>query len=114
MMMANDIRPEPSAKTGERLLDVKGLTIEIDTRNGPATIVDGIDLHVNKGETLGIVGESGCGKSLTMLSMMRLLPNKIKVTKGEANFAGRDLQKMSNADLRKVRGGDVGLSSRIR
>lgn len=108
MMMANDIRPEPSAKTGERLLDVKGLTIEIDTRNGPATIVDGIDLHVNKGETLGIVGESGCGKSLTMLSMMRLLPNKIKVTKGEANFAGRDLQKMSNSDLRKVRGGDVG------
>ncbi len=108
MMMANDFRPEPATNTGERLLDVKGLTIEIDTRRGPATVVDGIDLHVNKGETLGIVGESGCGKSLTMLSLMRLLPNKIKVTKGEANFAGRDLQKLSNAELRKVRGGEVG------
>ncbi len=105
MMMANDIRPEASR---ERLLDVKGLTIEIETRRGPATIVDGIDLHVDKGETLGIVGESGCGKSLTMLSLMRLLPNKIRVTQGEANFAGRDLQKMSNSDLRKVRGGEVG------
>ena len=86
MMMANDIRPEASR---ERLLDVKGLTIEIETRRGPATIVDGIDLHVDKGETLGIVGESGCGKSLTMLSLMRLLPNKIRVTQGEANFAGQ-------------------------
>jgi len=92
----------------ERLLDVKGLSIEIDTRRGPATIVDGISLHVNKGETLGIVGESGCGKSLTMLSLMRLLPNKIKVKSGTASFAGRDLLTMSKSELRKVRGGQVG------
>ena len=92
----------------ERLLDVKGLSIEIDTRRGPATIVDGINLHVDKGETLGIVGESGCGKSLTMLSLMRLLPNKIKVKSGTAHFAGRDLLTMSKSDLRKVRGGQVG------
>ncbi|MFB2604769.1 ABC transporter ATP-binding protein, partial [Rhizobium phaseoli] len=92
----------------ERLLDVRGLTVEIDGRNGPAVVVDGIDLHVDKGETLGVVGESGCGKSLTMLSLMRLLPNKIKVTKGSASFDGRDLQTMSNAELRKVRGGDIG------
>ncbi|EJC84024.1 oligopeptide/dipeptide ABC transporter, ATP-binding protein [Rhizobium leguminosarum bv. trifolii WSM2297] len=92
----------------ERLLDVRGLTVEIDGRNGPAVVVDGIDLHVDRGETLGIVGESGCGKSLTMLSLMRLLPNKIKVTKGTATFNGRDLQTMSNAELRKVRGGDIG------
>lgn len=90
------------------LLDVRGLTIEIDGRNGPATVVDGINLHVNRGETLGVVGESGCGKSLTMLSLMRLLPNKIKVKKGSALFDGRDLQTMSNRDLRKVRGGDIG------
>ena len=95
-------------KTGNRLLDVKGLTIEIETRNGSAVVVDGIDLHVDKGETLGVVGESGCGKSLTMLSLMRLLPNKIRVAKGEARFDGRDLQKMSNRELRKVRGGDIG------
>ena len=97
-----------NATSNERLLDVKDLTIEIDTRRGPAVVVDGIDLYVNKGETLGVVGESGCGKSLTMLSLMRLLPNKIKVTKGTATFDGRDLQKMSNSELRKVRGGDVG------
>lgn len=97
-----------SAKTEKRLLDVKGLTVEIETRRGPAVIVDGIDLHVDKGETLGVVGESGCGKSLTMLSLMRLLPNKIRVAKGEAHFDGRDLQTMSNRELRKVRGGDIG------
>ncbi len=90
------------------LLDVRGLTVEIDGRSGPATVVDGIDLHVNRGETLGVVGESGCGKSLTMLSLMRLLPNKIKVTKGSAHFDGHDLQTMSNKQLRQVRGGDIG------
>jgi peptide/nickel transport system ATP-binding protein len=63
-----------NTKTSERLLDVRDLTVEIDGRNGPAVVVDGIDLYVNKGETLGVVGESGCGKSLTMLSLMRLLP----------------------------------------
>ena len=95
-------------KSNERLLDVRDLTVEIDGRNGPAVVVDGIDLYVNKGETLGVVGESGCGKSLTMLSLMRLLPNKIKVTKGSATFDGKDLQTMSNRELRKVRGGDIG------
>ena len=94
--------------TAERLLDVSGLTIEIDSRRGPATIVDGINLHVDKGETVGVVGESGCGKSLTMLSLVRLLPNKIKVKSGTANFAGRDLLKMSKSDLRQVRGGKIG------
>ena len=91
-----------------RVLDVKGLTVEIDTRRGQATIVDGINLHVEKGETLGIVGESGCGKSLTMLSMMRLLPNKIKVKSGTAQFGGKDLLTMSNKELRTVRGGQIG------
>jgi peptide/nickel transport system ATP-binding protein len=92
----------------ERLLEVKDLSIEIATRRGPATIVDGIDLHVDKGETLGIVGESGCGKSLTMLSLVRLLPNKIRVSNGTAAFAGRDLLQLSSRELREVRGGKIG------
>jgi peptide/nickel transport system ATP-binding protein len=92
----------------ERLLEVKDLSIEIATRRGPATIVDGIDLHVDKGETLGIVGESGCGKSLTMLSLVRLLPNKIRVSTGTAAFAGRDLLQLSSHELRQVRGGKIG------
>ena len=90
------------------LLDVRGLTIEIDTRRGPAIIVDGIDLTVGKGETVGVVGESGCGKSLTMLSLVRLLPNKIRVKGGSAEFAGSDLLKMSKSQLRQVRGGKIG------
>lgn len=92
----------------ERLLDVRNLSIEIATRHGPSTIVDGIDLHVDKGETLGIVGESGCGKSLTMLSLLRLLPNKIRVSSGSANFEGTDLLELSSRELRLIRGGKIG------
>ena len=97
-----------STDTNRPLLDVRGLSIEIDTRRGPATIVDGINLTVGKGETLGVVGESGCGKSLTMLSLVRLLPNKIRVKAGTAEFDGRDLLKMSKSELRAVRGGKIG------
>jgi peptide/nickel transport system ATP-binding protein len=92
----------------DRLLDVKNLSVDIDTRHGPARIVDGISLHVDKGETLGVVGESGCGKSLTMLSLVGLLPNKIKVAGGVADFAGDDLLKLDRKQLRKIRGGRIG------
>jgi peptide/nickel transport system ATP-binding protein len=92
----------------ERLLDVKNLSIEIDGRHGPATIVDNIDLHVDKGETLGIVGESGCGKSLTMLSLLKLLPNKIRISSGSAAFEGIDLLTLSGEALRAMRGGRIG------
>ena len=84
----------------ERLLDVTGLTIEIAGRHGPADIVTGIDLHLDMGETLGIVGESGCGKSLTMLGLVGLLPNKIAVSQGNARFGGRDLLAMGRKELR--------------
>jgi peptide/nickel transport system ATP-binding protein len=92
----------------EPLLEVKNLSIEIATRHGPATIVDGIDLHVDRGETLGIVGESGCGKSLTMLSLVKLLPNKIRVSGGSAEFGGRNLLTLSNSELRALRGSQIG------
>ncbi len=71
-------------------------------------VVDGIDLAVAKGETLGVVGESGCGKSLTMLSLVRLLPNKIRVRTGSAHFAGRDLLTLSKAEMRQLRGAKLG------
>ncbi len=90
------------------LLDVRGLRVDIERRDGPARVVDGIDLALNQGESLGIVGESGCGKSLTMLSLVGLLPNKIKVTGGQATFNGQDLLALSPRALRKVRGGDIG------
>ncbi|MBL9054926.1 MAG: ABC transporter ATP-binding protein [Rhodobacteraceae bacterium] len=90
------------------LLDIKGLTIDIARDTGPARVVDGIDLVVNEGESLGIVGESGCGKSLTMLSLVGLLPNRIKATGGTAQFGGADLLKMSPRELRKLRGAEIG------
>jgi peptide/nickel transport system ATP-binding protein len=90
------------------LLDIRGLAIDIDRDSGPARVVDGIDLAVMEGESLGIVGESGCGKSLTMLSLVGLLPNRIRVTGGQALFGGRDLLKLSSRDLRRVRGSEIG------
>src|SRR3569623_172869 len=90
------------------LLKVDGLCVDTATRNGPARIVDGISLTVGKGETVGVVGESGCGKSLTMLALMGLLPNKIAVSGGTANFEGQDLLKMDRKTLRKMRGGNIG------
>jgi peptide/nickel transport system ATP-binding protein len=90
------------------LLDIRGLTIDIARDTGPARVVDGIDLAVMEGESLGIVGESGCGKSLTMLSLVGLLPNRIRTTGGEARFGGRDLLQLSAKELRKVRGSEIG------
>jgi peptide/nickel transport system ATP-binding protein len=90
------------------LLDIQGLQIDIDREDGPARVVDGITLSLQQGESLGIVGESGCGKSLTMLSLVGLLPNRIRATGGSARFAGRDLLKMNARELRKVRGAEIG------
>ena len=90
------------------LLQIKGLTIDIARDTGPARVVDGIDLSIAEGESLGIVGESGCGKSLTMLSLLGLLPNKIKATGGQALFGGRDLLRASPRALRKIRGSEIG------
>ena len=90
------------------LLEIKGLTIDIARDEGPARVVDGITLSLEQGESLGIVGESGCGKSLTMLSLVGLLPNRIRATGGTAMFGGRDLLAMSQRELRAVRGSEIG------
>ncbi len=90
------------------LLEVRNLAIDIDTRYGKARIVDGVTFSVSKGETLGVVGESGCGKSLTMMSLLGLLPRKIAVSDGAATFEGEDLFALQGEDLRKLRGGRIG------
>ncbi|MBH0238427.1 ABC transporter ATP-binding protein [Methylobrevis albus] len=97
-----------SAPARPPILSVDGLTVEIDGRYGAATIVDGISFHVAEGETLGVVGESGCGKSLSMMSLVGLLPNRIKVVGGSARFGGKDLIKASKRELRAIRGGEIG------
>ncbi len=90
------------------ILDVRNLAIDIDTRYGKARIVDGVSFKLAKGETLGVVGESGCGKSLTMMSLLNLLPRKIAVSGGEAEFESRNLFTLEGEDLRQVRGGRIG------
>lgn len=94
--------------SGAPILDVRDLQIDIDTRYGQARIVDGISFQLAKGETLGVVGESGCGKSLSMLSLLGLLPRRIGVASGEAIFEGDDLFRLGREDMRKVRGGRIG------
>ena len=90
------------------LLEIKGLTIDIARDDGPARVVDGITLSLEQGESLGIVGESGCGKSLTMLSLVGLLPNRIRATGGTTMFNGRDLLAMTQKELRAIRGSEIG------
>jgi oligopeptide transport system ATP-binding protein len=92
------------------LLEVKGLRTEFHTQDGVVKAVDGVSFHINEGETLGIVGESGCGKSVSLLSVMRLIPQPPgKIAAGEVLFEGIDLLKLSDDEMRKVRGNKIAM-----
>lgn len=92
------------------LLQVKGLKTQFFTQDGVVNAVNGIDFDLNEGETLGIVGESGCGKSVSVLSLMRLIPSPPgRIVGGEAWFQGRDLLKMSDEEIRSVRGNKIAM-----
>jgi oligopeptide transport system ATP-binding protein len=92
------------------LLDVKELETHFKTADGIVHAVNGISFGLEEGETLGVVGESGCGKSVTMLSVLGLIPSPPgKVIAGQALFLGRDLLKMSEAEIRYVRGAEIGM-----
>ena len=92
------------------LLQVKGLKTQFFTQDGVVSAVNGIDFDLNEGETLGIVGESGCGKSVSVLSLMRLIPTPPgRIVGGEAWFQGRDLIKMDSEEIRSVRGNKIAM-----
>jgi peptide/nickel transport system ATP-binding protein len=93
----------------ERVLDIRGLTTHITLTSSVVRAVDGIDLHLDAGETLGVVGESGCGKSMTGLSIMGLLPPGGRIVAGSIGFDGHDLATMPGRDLRKIRGNDIAM-----
>ncbi|MDQ6682853.1 MAG: ABC transporter ATP-binding protein [Chloroflexota bacterium] len=95
--------------TGERLLDVRGLRTSFTTRDGVVRAVDGIDFHVNRGEILGLVGESGCGKSVTSLSILRLIAPPGRIEAGELIFDGRDLLKLDSRQMRELRGNRISM-----
>jgi len=90
------------------LLNVQGLETQFRTREGMVHAVNGVSYKLREGETLGIVGESGCGKSVTMMSMLRLIPSPPgKVVAGTALYQGKDLLKMSNEEIRHIRGSQI-------
>jgi oligopeptide transport system ATP-binding protein len=94
----------------EPLLRVENLVTRFDTPEGIVHAVNGVSFHVNEGETLGVVGESGCGKSVTMLSLLGLIPEPPgRVAGGAAFFDRRDLLALSRDELRRVRGGQIGM-----
>ena len=100
----------PRLERGDRpLLEVKGLHTSFRTRDGLVRAVDGIDFHVDRGEIMGLVGESGCGKSVTSLSIMGLVGKPGRVDAGEVLFDGRDLLKIPSDEMRKLRGDRISM-----
>ena len=92
------------------LLQVRNLRVGFQSDDGLLTAVDDVSFSLEAGKTLGIVGESGCGKSVTAMSIMRLLPQPAgRVLDGEVIFDGRDLTKIPLEDMRKVRGNDIAM-----
>ncbi len=94
----------------DRLVDVKDLKVYFDTDDGTVKAVDGVDFHINRGETLGLVGESGCGKSVTSLAIMRLIPTPPgRIAGGQILLGGEDLLKKPESAMRRIRGNDVSM-----
>lgn len=94
----------------ETILELNNLVTEFDTDEGRVRALDNINFSASAGETLGIVGESGCGKSVTALSIMRLLPQPMgQIVSGSINFQGRDLTQLPLTEMQKIRGAQIGM-----
>jgi oligopeptide/dipeptide ABC transporter ATP-binding protein len=91
------------------LLEVNDLRTHFQTRAGLVRAVDGVSFYLDRGELLGLVGESGCGKSMTALSVMRLVASPGKIVGGQVLFEGTDLLRLSDTDMRKMRGDDIAM-----
>src|SRR5256886_6175694 len=100
-------RERPSLMS--HLLEVKNLATHFPTRAGLVRAVDGVSFYLDRGELLGLVGESGCGKSITALSIMRLISPPGKIVSGEILFDGKNLLKLSDAEMREIRGDDIAM-----
>ncbi len=91
------------------LLEVNNLRTHFPTRAGLVRAVDGVSFYLDRGELLGLVGESGCGKSMTALSIMRLIASPGRIVDGEILFGDRDLLKLSDSEMRQMRGDDIAM-----
>ncbi len=94
------------------LLQIEDLRTEIQLKNGIVHAVDGVTLQVDEGETLGVVGESGCGKTMTALSIMDLLPGGGRIAGGSIKLGGREISGLSPDEMRKIRGDEIGSDDR--
>jgi len=93
----------------ETLLEVKNLRTSFPTEEGLVHAVDNVSFNVHRGEALALVGESGCGKSVTAMSVMRLVASPGRITGGEIRYKGKNLAELSEHDMRKVRGNDIAM-----
>jgi oligopeptide/dipeptide ABC transporter ATP-binding protein len=91
------------------LLEVADLRVHIPSARGVVEAVDGVSFKIGRGEVVGIVGESGCGKSMLALSIMRLVPEPGRIASGRVALLGRDLLGLSEREMRKVRGNEIGM-----
>jgi len=99
----------PRGPQPHNILEVRNLKTYFFTEDGVVKSVDGVDFTVRRGEVLGLVGESGCGKSVTSLSIMRLIGQPGKTIDGEIFFDGRDLLKLPETEMVKVRGNKIAM-----
>src|SRR6056297_2757581 len=99
-------RQERQVKT---ILEVRDLETTFRQRKTKVHAVNGVSFTLEKGEMLGVVGESGCGKSVSMLSIVNLLPPAATIESGEILFVGRDIRKMSRREVQHLRGKKIGM-----
>jgi peptide/nickel transport system permease protein len=105
---------EPAADRGpasDVLLSVRDLTVVLDSRDGPQRVVENVSFEMRQGEIVAVVGESGCGKTMTAMAILGLLPGVASIESGSITFAGRDLTELPGPQLRRVRGKEIGLVS---
>src|SRR5580692_4775685 len=104
------LAPVPAPAAAQALLEIEDLRTWFFTRDGVVRAVNGVSFSVMPGETLAIVGESGCGKSVTALSVLRLIPSPPgRIVSGAIRLAGRDLLTLSDAEMRDVRGNQISM-----
>jgi oligopeptide/dipeptide ABC transporter ATP-binding protein len=101
--------PKVSSDEGEVLLQIRDLHTSFYTHDGVVKAVDGVSLEVRRGEVLGLVGESGCGKSVTSLSILRLVGAPGKIDSGEIFFEGRDLRTLNTGEMTQIRGNRIAM-----
>lgn len=109
MTLAQQTSPALDNPVSAQLLEVRGLRVAIDSLRGTIRPVDGVDFTIAAGETFALLGESGCGKSMTALALARLLPDAGRIESGSVKLGGSDLLRIPESDMRRVRGGRIGM-----